>query len=145
MKRSKLRSAAFWAVALFLILPCISMQAKKPVLKNTRWVCEHQILVFDVGTLTETYILEFPSTKECILTSKWNLPAHPATYVNEDGTIDLIPERSGETVSRGTWRFSHNQLILQLEDESTKTYRYKGGNLIDTALDTEELVYEQVR
>lgn len=144
MKRSKIRFAAFWAVALFLILPCISMQAKKPAFKNTRWMCEHKMLILDVGTMTENYTLEFTSAKDCILTYKWVIPAHPATYVKEDGTVDLIPSSGAEEVSRGTWRFSRGTLTLRLEDGSERSLRFEAGYLIDTALSTGELVYRQL-
>ena len=136
----KLRFTALWATALLLI-PFLPMEAKKPVFKNTRWICEHQMMIYDVGTMTETYTLEFTSAKDCTFTHKWVIPAHPATYVNEDGTVDLIPASGNEETSRGTWRYRRGDLTLRLEDGSERTLHYMDGRLIDPALPGDALTY----
>ena len=118
-----------------LTLSCASMQAKKPVFKNTRWVCVQQTFVADAGTATDTYTIDFISDKECLWKSKWVLPSHPAMYMNADGTVDTIPGSSSETVSRATWSYSRKsqKLTLQFEDGSTTVLQYRDGHLTTPA------------
>ena len=131
MDNFRFRSAVFGAL-LSLLVPAMRAEAKNPPLKNSGWICVHEIFVHDAGTMTETYTLDFTSGKECVLTCKWVMPAHPATYVGPDGTVDIIPERSSESILHGTWKLRGKKLTLNLEDGSTRTYLYRDGKLLDS-------------
>ena len=146
MKHRITRLASFFgAIALFFTSGC-AMEAKKPVLKNTKWVCVKEIFVADAGMSTETYTLEFTSAKECTYTMSWYLPAYPAMYMNPDGTIDTIPASRSEHVSKGTWTYNRGKLTVTVEDGETKVYNYKEDRIVDTAphLDGSEMVFEKV-
>ena len=121
------------------------MEAKKPVLKNTKWVCEQKMFVADAGTSTETYTLEFTSAQECTYTMAWYLPAHPAMYMNPDGTIDTIPASHSEHVSKGTWTCKRDKVTITFEDGTTKEFDYKDGKLVDTVpgITGDQMVYEK--
>jgi len=136
-------ASLFGAIALFFTTNC-SMEAKKPVLKNTKWVCVKEMFVADVGTSTETYTLEFTSAKECTYTMSWYTPAHPAMYVNPDGTIDTYPARSSEQVSKGTWTYKRGKLTVTLEDGSAKVFTYKDGKLFgEPYFDGSDMAFEK--
>ena len=143
MTSRKTRFAIFGTLLSLLIPSCFTAQAKKPVFKNTQWICIHKILLLDVGTMTETYTLDFTSNKECVYTYRWVLPAHPASFVREDGKVDVIPSSSSETTVNGTWRYRGGKLNVELEDGSKRTYLYKSGKLYDSILSTDELVFEK--
>lgn len=144
MKQRNFHLASLLAVAALLILPCTDMFAKRPVLKNTRWVCITYQFVADVGNATETHTLEFTSTKECTLTDRWVLPSHPAMYRNPDGTVDTIPGSSSEHVSRATYKFRRNLLTLEFEDGTSRIYFYKDGKLTGAGrFGGEEMVFEK--
>ena len=130
--------------AAFLIPSCSMIQAKKPVLKNTRWVCVQKMFVADAGTMTETFTLDFTSDKECVWKDAWVLPAHPAMYVNPDGTVDTVPARGSETVLRAEWRFHRNRLTLQFEDGSSKVFLYSDGHFTGPGPFGDALVFEKV-
>lgn len=135
---------AFLGTLLSLLVPsCFTAQAKKPVLKNTQWICFHNVLVLDAGVMKETYTLDFISARECIYTYKWVMPSHPATYVNPDGSIDTIPGSSSETTARGTWKLRGNRLTIKTEDGHTQVYEYKDGKLVDPVPSTDQLVFEK--
>ena len=128
-----------------LIPSCAKMQAKKPVFKNTRWICVQKIFVADAGMMTQTYEMEFVSDKECVWTDKWVLPAHPAMYMNPDGTVDRIPESGSESVSHAAWRYRRGELTLQFEDGFSRVLRYKEDHLTCPGLlGEEEMVFVQV-
>ena len=132
------------AIALFFT-SCGSMDAKKPVLKNTKWVCIQKMFVADAGTSTETFTIEFTSAKECTYTMSWFLPSHPAMYVNPDGTIDTVPASHSESVEKGTWAYRRGKVTLTMEDGGTKVFSYKDDKLIsDTpGLDGNLMVFEK--
>lgn len=145
MNRRTVRSAFFIVIMSFLLPACFSLQAKKPSLKGTCWTGEHKMFVADAGTMTETYTLEFISGKECILTNSWVLPAHPAMYMNADGTVDTIPESRSESSSRATWRYRRGEIILTFEDGSTRTLHYLSSRISETIFSSDEIIYERVR
>ena len=122
-------ASVFGAIAL-LFTACNVMEAKKPVLKNTKWVCVKEMFIADVGTSTETYTLAFTSAKECTYTASWYTPAYPAMYMNPDGTVDTFPARSSEQVSKGTWTYHRGTVTVTLEDGNTKVFQYKDGKLV---------------
>lgn len=130
-------------LAVMTLLFSCAMQAKKPDLKNTRWVCVQKTFVADAGTMTETYTLEFTSDKSCVWKASWKMPAHPAMYMNPDGTVDTIPASSSEWVSQATWRFDGKQVILLMEDGSTKEFRYEDDRLIGPERPDGEMVFER--
>lgn len=115
---------------LLTLLSCTVMNAKKPVFKNTVWVSKQELFVADAGTQTITQTLEFGSGKDVKV--KWSsyLPAHPAMYVNRDGTIDRIPERSYEEVKDGTWQYKKGKLTVTFEDGSQTVFDYRAGMLL---------------
>ena len=143
MKKHNNLVACLLAIAALLIPSCSMMQAKKPVLKNTRWVCIQKHFVADAGTMTQTYVLEFTSDKECLWKDQWVLPAHPAMYMNADGTVDTIAESGSETVLKATWRFRRQQLTLQFEDGSSKVFLFKDNHFIGPGPFGNELIFEQ--
>lgn len=108
------------------------LDAKRPTFKNTTWVCVEEMFVADAGTETETTTLEFGPGNDVVIRNAWHLPAHPATYVNADGSIDMIPGSGGERSSKGTWRYRWGKLTITLEDGSKEEFRYMEGILVRT-------------
>ncbi len=108
----------------------LGCKAKTPGFKNTKWSYVEQIMVFDVGTMTETTSLEFGAGNDVVFRRAWFTPAHPATYMNADGTVDTVPASSGEQVYKGTWRYRRGKLFVTLEDGGRKVFRYAGGVLV---------------
>ena len=116
---------------------------KTPVLKNTKWKAEQKMFVADAGTMTITHTLEFGAKKDVVIRGESYLPAHPAMYMNPDGTVDTIPASSSEWVSQATWRFDGKQVILLMEDGSTKEFRYEDDRLIGPERHDGEMVFER--
>ena len=132
------------AGALFL-LASVGLEAKKPVLRNSKWVCEEKQFVADVGTATEITSLEFGAGNEVGIRMVWSMPGHPATYVNPDGSVDYIEGHRSEHLSRGTWRYRSGRLTITLEDGSHEFYRYKDGAFVQqTPYDTEKVFQRQL-
>ena len=121
---------AFAAVVSLLFLSCTGLSAKRPVFKNTKWVCVEEMFVADAGTETDTTTLEFGPGNEIVIRRSWFLPAHPAMYVNADGTIDTIPARGNESASQGIWKYRRDKLTVTLEDGSKEEFRYVEGTLV---------------
>ena len=142
--RLSLFAAIIGAIAL-LFTSCSVMEAKKPTLKNSKWVCEKKMFVADVGTGTETYTLQFTSGKECLYIMSWYLPAHPSMYKNPDGTIDTNPARSSETIHKCTWEFRKGMLTLTYEDGKHKVFYYKDNTFVtqDPFIEGGEMVFEK--
>ena len=133
----------FSALALTL-LSCTVMNAKKPVFKNTVWENKQEIFVADAGTQTITNTLEFGSGKDVKVKFSSYLPAHPAMYVNRDGSIDRIPASHYEDVKEGTWQYKGGKLTITLEDGSQSVYDYKAGMLLGGMdFDGSNMVYNQ--
>ena len=112
---------------LLLFLKCT---AGNPGFKNTKWSFVDKIMVCDVGTMTETTSLEFGAGKDLVFRVAWFTPAHPATYMKEDGTVEIIPASSGEQVYKGTWQYRRGKLFVTLEDGSRKVFKHAGGVLV---------------
>ena len=121
---------AFAAVVSLLFLSCTGLSAKRPVFKNTKWVCVEEMFVADAGTETDTTTLEFGPGNEVVIRRSWFLPAHPAMYVNPDGTIDTIAAMSNEYTSKGTWKYRRGKLTVTLEDGSQEEFDYEEGMLV---------------
>ena len=115
---------------LLTLLSCTVMNAKKPVFKNTVWENKQEIFVADAGTETITHTLEFGSGKDVKVRWYSYLPAHPAMYVNRDGSIDKIPASYYEDVKEGTWEYKHGKLTITLEDGTKVDYDYQAGMLL---------------
>ena len=145
MKKSLSGIAAILGGISLLFSSCASMEARKPVLNNTKWVCVKEMFVADAGTSTDTYTIEFTSARECNYVMSWYLPAHPAMYMNQDGKVDTIPARSSEDVSKCTWTYRQGKLTIRFEDGSRKEYVYKDGKLIgaDKYVDGSDMVFEK--
>ena len=126
------RIVAFAATLSMLLLSSIDLSAKRPVFKNTKWACVEEMFVADAGTETDTTTLEFGPRKEIVIRRAWFLPAHPAMYVNADGTIDTVPARSNESASKGTWKYRWGKLTVTLEDGNKEEFRYIEGMLVQT-------------
>ena len=142
-RRFTLLATVFGSIALFFNQGC-STQAKQPVLKHSKWVCEKEMFVADAGMATETFTIEFTSATECSYTMSWYMPAHPAMYVNRDGSIDTIPASESEHVTKGTWTFRRSKLTITFEDGTTKAFDYKDGKLVSAEkyIDNTYLVFE---
>ena len=124
------RIVAFAATLSVLLLSSMDLSAKRPVFKNTTWVCVEELFVADAGTETDTTTLEFGPGNEVVIRRAWFLPAHPAMYVNDDGSIDMVPARSNEYASKGTWKYRRGKLTVTLEDGSKEEFRYVEGTLV---------------
>jgi hypothetical protein len=124
--------SVFVAILSLAFLSSMELSAKRPVFKNTKWVYVEEMFVADVGTETDTTTLEFGPGNEIVIRNAWHLPAHPAMYVNPDGSIDMIPGSSGEHSSKGTWRYRWGKLTVSLEDGSKEEFRYLEGMLVRT-------------
>ena len=130
MTKHIIRIVAFAATLSLLLLSSIDLSAKRPVFKNTKWVCVEEMFVADAGTETDTTTLEFGPGKEIVIRRAWFLPAHPAMYVNPDGTIDTVPARSNEYTSKGTWKYRRGKLTVTLEDGGKEEFSYLEGMLV---------------
>ena len=115
-----------------LFLSSIDLSAKRPVFKNTKWAYVEEMFVADAGTETDTTTLEFGPGNEIVIRRAWFLPAHPAMYVNADGTIDTVAAMSNEHTSKGTWKYRRGKLTVTLEDGSQEEFRYMEGMLVQT-------------
>ena len=126
------RSFTIIAFALLFLLASIDLTAKRPVFKNTKWAYVEEMFVADAGTGTDTTTLEFGPGNEIVIRHAWFLPAHPAMYVNPDGTIDTIAAMSNEYTSKGTWKYRRGKLTVTLEDGSKEEFDYVEGMLVHT-------------
>ena len=124
------RSFTIIAFALLFLLASIDLTAKRPVFKNTKWAYVEEMFVADAGTGTDTTTLEFGPGNEIVIRHAWFLPAHPAMYVNPDGTIDTIAAMSNEYTSKGTWKYRRGKLTVTLEDGSKEEFDYVEGMLV---------------
>ena len=95
---------------------------KTPVLKNTKWKAEQKMFVADAGTMTITHTLEFGAKKDVVIRGESYLPAHPAMYMNPDGTVDRIEASSSEWSDKGTYSFKRGMLTITTEDGHSKVY-----------------------
>lgn len=129
MMKRLVRCAALAAALLFL--SGLTLNAQRPRLRKTKWVCVEEMFVADAGTMTDSTILEFGTGKDVVLRTSWFLPAHSAMYVNPDGTIDRIEATSSTHSTPGTWTYRRRKLTVTLEDGSVYVYRYKRPELVE--------------
>ena len=109
---------------------CSVMCNRTPNLNNTRWSSKFEEFVADVGTETITLTLEFISAKEFRLETESVMPPHPATYMNADGSVDVLPGRTAKYSSQGTYSFRKGVVTLTYEDGRTATLRYDSDRLV---------------
>ena len=128
----------FWVAILAVILfSCSAMQNKKPV-KNVSiiqpesvWEFVEEMFVADAGTMTITHTLQFTSDKDVTVTWKSYLSAHPAMYMNRDGSVDTIPASHSEMVNKGTYTVGKDKVTITLENGTVKEYEIiEGGMLV---------------
>ena len=124
------RIVAFAATLFLILLSSIDLTAKRPVFKNTTWAYVEEMFVADAGNGTDTTTLEFGPGNEIVIRHAWFLPAHPAMYVNPDGSIDTIAAMSNEYTSKGTWKYRRGKLTVTLEDGSKEEFDYVEGMLV---------------
>ena len=113
-----------------LMLTSLPAYCRKPVLKKTRWTALQEMFVADAGTMTITYTLDFISKKEVLIKEESYLPAHPAMYMNPDGTVDRIPARSSESEEAGTYRVKRGILTITTEDGRRQDYTIREDGTI---------------
>ena len=112
------RFIGLFAAAVLALFPSCSIM-KKCSLKDTAWIGEYQMFVADVGTQTSTVDLRFVSSKEFEMTTRSEMPPHPAMYMNPDGTVDTLPGFTSEWEERGTYTIKNNTVTLTVTDGPT--------------------------
>ena len=128
---------AFWAAAVAIVLfSCSVMQSKKPV-KNTgpvqpgtTWEYVEKMFVADAGTMTITHTLEFTTDKDVKVSWKSYMPAHPAMYMNRDGSVDTIPASGNESVDEGTYAVGKDKVTITLKDGTVQEYQLIEGDML---------------
>ena len=125
-----MKSALILLLIITGLLLFLNCKAKNPGFKNTKWCYVEKIFVCDVGTTTETTSLEFGTGEDLVFRVAWFTPAHPATYMKEDGTVEVIPASSGEQVYKGTWQYRRRKLFVTLEDGRQKVFKHAGDVLV---------------
>ena len=128
MNTKKLLPALLVCLLMLTSLPAFC--CRKPVLKKTRWTAVQEMFVADAGTMTITYTLDFISKKEVRIKEESFLPAHPAMYMNPDGTVDRIPARSSESEEAGTYRVRRGILTITTEDGRRQDYTIREDGTI---------------
>ena len=132
---------ARWRHALVLfvlglaVAACGPTRGRTPALPGSRWQAVEEMFVADAGTMTITHTLEFVSREEVRTREEGYLPAHPAMYMNADGTVDTVPARSFETSGVGTYRLSRDVLTITLEDGLRQEYRLQPDGTFTRELD----------
>ena len=122
------------------ILSCSVMKASGPVFKNSVWEYVEEMFVADAGTMTITHTLEFTSNKDVKVGWASYLPAHPAMYMNRDGSIDTIPASSSENFHEGTYTCKKGKLTITLNDGTVTEYMIEGDTLVrDSDYGTKEV------
>lgn len=114
-----------FVLSVLFISPTFIAMGKNPVLKNSKWKAVQEEFVADAGTMTITYTLEFLSGKEVRVYEESYLPAHPAMYMNPDGTVDRMPARSSEHSESGTYTYRRGVLTITTEDGHRAVYLYQ--------------------
>lgn len=111
--------------------------------RGSRWTGGYEEFVADVGTATVTMVLEFTSGKDFTLSEEYSMPAHPATYVNPDGSIDMIPGRGFRSEYTGTYRDRGRVLFLSMEDGTEMELRREDDSLVGETPFGEEVVFRK--
>ena len=133
--------AAVAAAILLVLALCMVQCVGRTDLRGSRWTGGYEEFVADVGTATVTMVLEFTSGKDFKLSEEYSMPAHPATYVNPDGSIDMIPGRGFRSEYKGTYRGRGRVLVLLMEDGTEMELRREGDALVGETPFGEEVVF----
>ncbi len=129
--------------AALLCASCCLLRGQKSGLADTQWTSSYEMFVADAGTETTTVTLTL-GRKDFVLDWESHLPAHPATFVNADGTIDTIPATSRQRTQNGTYKVKSNTLILTDEFGAVHRLDIVSGQLKSNDLTFQELVFTRV-
>ena len=132
---------SFGIAALAVAILSCSVMKGPGALKNTTWEYIEEMFVADAGTMTITHTLEFTSANEVKVGWTSYMPAHPAMYMNPDGSVDTIPAHSGEFSHHGTYSLKKDVLKITLEDGSVTEYKLQGNTLISGKPDGPREIY----
>ena len=124
MPNNRIKLVFVLSIVLFLVSSC-SIMCKNPVLKGTKWTAVQEMFVADAGTLTIHHSLEFTSDKDVLVGFSSYMPAHPAMYMNPDGSVDTLPAHSSEDIRPATYEYKNGKLTITVEDGSTTEYVYQ--------------------
>ena len=113
-----------------LIAMCLILSKGKADFRGSRWTAGYEEFVADVGTATVTMVLEFTSGKDFTLSEEYSMPAHPATYVNPDGSVDVIPGRRSRSESTGTYSCRGRVLVLSMDNGTEMELKCQGDALV---------------
>lgn len=136
----KVRTALF-SLLVIICTSCSVMCNRKSALPGTKWTNVQKEFVADAGTMTITHTLEFTSRKDVRLEYEYLMPAHPAMYMNENGTVDTIPASSSENVIKGSYSVHRNKLTICWEDGSQKEFELKDGAIVGEVYTGHTLVF----
>ena len=129
--------------AALLCASCCLLRGQKSGLANTQWTSSYDMFVADAGMEKTTVTLSL-GRKDFVLDWESHLPAHPATYVNADGSIDTIPATTRQHTQRGTYKVRSNVLILTDEFGAVHRLDIVSGQLKSKDLTFQELVFSRV-
>ena len=122
---------------------CCILRNKKPDYAQTEWICVSEMFVADAGTETTTATLSFDAKNGFTLEEKSVMPSHPASYVNPDGTIDVLPGFTREYTRQGTYEVKGDEIILKQADGTVHTLRLVAGQLESDDLSYQKLVFKK--
>ena len=129
--------------AALLCASCCLLRGQKSGLADTQWTSSYEMFVADAGTETTTVTLTL-GKKDFVLDWESHLPAHPATFVNADGSIDTIPATTRQHTQSGTYKVKSNTLILTDEFGAVHRLNLVSGQLKSNDLTFQELVFTRV-
>ena len=129
--------------AALLCASCCLLRGQKSGLANTQWTSSYDMFVADAGTEKTTVTLTL-GKKDFVLDWESHLPAHPATYVNADGTIDTMPATTRQRTQRGTYKVKSGLLVLTDESGAVHRLYIVSGQLKSKDLTFQELVFSRV-
>ena len=134
----------FHSLVILLVIFCTScsvMCTRQNKLKNTRWTCDYQEFVADVGNESVTVTLRFVSDREYVLETVGVTPSHPAMYMNPDGTVDTLPGHTWQYTSQGTYTVKKNEIVLTDKEGGVHTLQYVADILKSDDLSYRPLVF----
>ena len=125
-----------------LCASCCLLRGQKSGLANTQWTSSYEMFVADAGTETTTVTLTL-GRKDFVLDWESLLPAHSATYVNADGSIDTILATTSQRTQSGTYKVRSNVLILTDEFGAVHRLNIVSGQLKSSDLTFQELIFKR--
>ena len=129
--------------AALLCASCCLLRSQKAGWADTQWTSSYEMFVADAGTETTTVTLSL-GRKDFVLDWESLLPAHPAPYVNTDGTIDTIPATTRQHSQHGTYKVKSGLLVLTDEFGSVHRLYIVSDQLKSKDLTFQELVFTRV-